>query len=52
MIHVADGRLQSPALGTNAIRAPLGSDWTWRPGLWRGLSFAGTRRGGEPEPDG
>ncbi|PCD76524.1 hypothetical protein CLN94_07935 [Pseudothioclava arenosa] len=39
VIHTAEGRLQSPALGTNAIRAPLGSDWTWRPGLWRGPVF-------------
>lgn len=39
VIHVADGRLQSPALGANRIPAPLGSDWTWRPDLWRGPVF-------------
>ncbi len=36
VIHVADNRLALPVIGSNAIRRPLGSDWTWRPDLWRG----------------
>ena len=39
VIHTADARLMSPGLGSNAIQAPLGSDWTWRPDLWRGPVF-------------
>ncbi|MCB2135670.1 MAG: hypothetical protein KDE08_06950 [Rhodobacteraceae bacterium] len=36
LLHVADGRLMLPAIGTNAIRKPLHADWAWRPELWRG----------------
>lgn len=36
LLHVADGRLALPAIGTNAMHKPLHSDWTWRPELWRG----------------
>lgn len=36
LLHVADGKLMLPAIGTNAIRKPLHSDWVWRPELWRG----------------
>jgi hypothetical protein len=36
VIHVADGRLQLPLLGTNAMLHPANSDWSWRPELWRG----------------
>lgn len=36
LIHVADGRLALPLIGSKAIRAPLHSDWSYRPELWRG----------------
>lgn len=35
-LHVADGRLTLPAIGSDAIRKPLLSDWAWRPEIWRG----------------
>ena len=36
VIHIADGRLALPLIGSNAIEAPLHSDWAWRPEIWRG----------------
>mgnify|MGYP000011755091 FL=1 len=36
VIHVADGRLALPRIGSNAIQAPLGTDWAYRPQAWRG----------------
>ena len=36
VLHVADGRLTLPLVGTNAIQKPLHSDWAYRPELWRG----------------
>lgn len=36
LIHVADGRLALPAIGNNAFPKPHGTDWAWRPHLWRG----------------
>lgn len=36
VIHVAEHRLSLPVIGSNAIRRPMGADWVWRPGLWRG----------------
>jgi len=36
LIHVAEGRLALPVIGSNAIPRPLGTDWAWRPALWRG----------------
>jgi hypothetical protein len=36
VIHVADGRLALPLIGTNVIARPLGTEWAWRPPLWRG----------------
>lgn len=36
LLHVAEGRLALPLTGSNAIRAPLGTDWSWRPDLWCG----------------
>jgi hypothetical protein len=36
VIHVAEHRLALPVIGSNAIRKPLGADWSWRPELWRG----------------
>lgn len=36
VLHEAEGRLALPVIGTNAILRPMGCDWAWRPGLWRG----------------
>ncbi len=36
LIHVADGRLALPAIGSNSFAMPHGTDWSWRPELWRG----------------
>lgn len=36
LIHVADGRLALPAIGTSFFPRPHGTDWAWRPALWRG----------------
>jgi hypothetical protein len=36
VLHEADGRLALPVIGSNAIQKPLGTDWAWRPELWRG----------------
>lgn len=36
LLHVADGRLTLPLIGSNAFQKPLHSDWGWRPQLWRG----------------
>ena len=36
LLHVAEGRLTLPLIGSNAIRKPLGTDWSWRPDLWSG----------------
>lgn len=36
VIHEADHRLALPVIGANPIRRPMGSDWAWRPDLWRG----------------
>ncbi|MGV6849183.1 MAG: DUF6478 family protein [Marinibacterium sp.] len=36
LIHEADGRLALPRIGTNAFPRPPGTDWGWRPDLWRG----------------
>ncbi|MAC82056.1 MAG: hypothetical protein CML66_28845 [Rhodobacteraceae bacterium] len=36
LIHVADGRLALPAIGTSAFPRPHGTDWAWRPEAWRG----------------
>lgn len=35
-IHMADHRLALPLLGSNAFRKPAGTDWAWRPDLWKG----------------
>ncbi len=37
VLHEAEGRLALPVIGTNAILRPMGTDWAWRPPLWRGL---------------
>jgi hypothetical protein len=36
VIHTADYRLGTPALGAALPRMPLGTDWVWRPDAWRG----------------
>lgn len=36
VIHQAEHRLALPVIGSNALRRPVGSDWVWRPELWRG----------------
>ena len=36
VLHVAEGRLALPVIGSNAILRPMGTDWAWRPALWRG----------------
>jgi hypothetical protein len=36
LIHSAEHRLILPAVGSNAIRRPLGTDWAWRPDIWLG----------------
>jgi len=36
LIHVADGRLALPKIGSSAFPKPHGTDWAWRPELWRG----------------
>jgi len=36
VIHLAEHRLALPVIGSNAIRKPMGSDWVWRPMLWKG----------------
>lgn len=36
VIHEGDHRLALPVIGPNPVRRPMGTDWTWRPDLWRG----------------
>jgi len=36
VIHLADHRLALPVIGSNVIRKPMGTDWAWRPVLWKG----------------
>ena len=36
VILEADNRLALPVIGSNAMRKPLGTEWSWRPDLWRG----------------
>ncbi|MBV1926676.1 MAG: hypothetical protein KUG62_05920 [Rhodobacteraceae bacterium] len=36
LIHVADGRLALPKIGSSYFARPHGTDWSWRPELWRG----------------
>ena len=35
-LQAADARLVVPALGAGLPQMPLGTDWVWRPDLWRG----------------
>lgn len=36
LIHVADSRLALPMEGSSLFPKPHGTDWSWRPELWRG----------------
>lgn len=36
LLHVAEGRLALPLIGSTAIQKPLHSDWAYRPTIWRG----------------
>lgn len=36
VLQVADARLAVPSLGAGLPQMPLGTDWSWRPDLWRG----------------
>jgi hypothetical protein len=36
VIHQAEHRLALPIIGSTPIRKPMGSDWAWRPDMWRG----------------
>jgi hypothetical protein len=36
VIHEADHRLALPLIGSTVMRKPLGTDWSWRPDLWKG----------------
>ncbi|MBK1634973.1 DUF6478 family protein [Rhodovulum adriaticum] len=39
VIHVSEERLTLPRIGHSAIRKPLGTDWAYRPELFRGPVF-------------
>jgi Family of unknown function (DUF6478) len=36
VIHQAEYRLALPVIGATAIRKPMGTDWAWRPDIWKG----------------
>ncbi|KPP86190.1 MAG: hypothetical protein HLUCCA08_16745 [Rhodobacteraceae bacterium HLUCCA08] len=36
LLFVAEGRLALPRIGSTAFPRPAGTDWSWRPQLWRG----------------
>ncbi len=36
LTHIADSRLALPRIGSNAFSRPGGTEWSWRPQLWRG----------------
>ncbi len=35
LIQKADGRLLRPLIGSTRFATPLGTDWSWRPDVWR-----------------
>lgn len=42
LTHQADSRLALPRIGSTTFPKPAGTDWSWRPQLWRGaLPFKG-----------
>ncbi|MEL7012321.1 MAG: DUF6478 family protein [Pseudomonadota bacterium] len=51
VIATADHRLALPVIGSNAFEKPHGTDWSWRPSLWRkaldvpGMSSANSNTG-------
>ena len=48
VLQAADARLSVPALSTGLPQMPLGTDWSWRPDLWRGaLPEPGTVASGD-----
>ncbi len=36
LLHQAEYRLALPVIGSSAIPRPPGTDWAWRPDLWKG----------------
>ncbi|SLN30037.1 DUF6478 family protein [Pseudooctadecabacter jejudonensis] len=36
LTHTADSRLALPRIGSSSFPKPPGTDWSWRPQLWRG----------------
>ncbi|KUP92991.1 DUF6478 family protein [Tritonibacter horizontis] len=36
LLHVADNRLALPLVGSSFFPRPHGTDWSWRPEVWRG----------------
>ena len=36
VVFIAEGRLAEPRIGSTTFRRPAGTDWSWRPELWRG----------------
>jgi Family of unknown function (DUF6478) len=36
VLQAADARLAVPAFGSSLPQMPLGTDWSWRPDVWRG----------------
>jgi len=39
--HIADTRLALPRVGSTTFARPPGTDWSWRPQLWRGADPKG-----------
>lgn len=35
LISISDGRLALPVIGSNTFPKPHGTDWAWRPSVWR-----------------
>ena len=51
LIVVAEGRLALPRIGSTSFPRPPGTDWSWRPRLWRGPARAeGPRRASRAGP--
>ena len=36
LVEIADNRLALPRIGSNTFTRPKGTDWSWRPQIWRG----------------
>lgn len=36
VIREAEHRLALPVIGSSAMKKPMGTDWSWRPALWKG----------------